>query len=390
MSRSVCVVTGTRAEYGLLRWVMEDIRSSADLVLRVVATGMHLSPEFGMTVEAMEADGFAVDHRVEMLINSDTPSAVTKSMGLGLIGFADVFRDLEPDIIVILGDRFEALAAATAATVAQIPIAHLHGGEVTEGVIDEAFRHSITKMAHLHFVAAAPYRNRVLQLGEEQNRVFVVGGLGLDNLERLELMNRPELADSLGFRFRERNLLVTFHPVTREPLESSEQFSELLLALDCLDDTGLIFTLPNADVGGRGLATMARKFTNDRSSATVFESLGQVRYLSCLREADGVVGNSSSGLLEAPSLGTGTVDIGSRQWGRLRAPSVISCAPDRDQIASAIDRLFSVEFRDVARKQESPYGRAGASAQVVEILSSVSLDGILRKRFVDHPMTTSS
>ncbi len=387
MTRSVCVVTGTRAEYGLLRWVMEDIGSSADLVLQVVATGMHLSPEFGMTVGAIEADGFTVDRRVEMLLASDSPPAVTKSIGLGLVGFADVFRELRPDIVVVLGDRFETLAAAIAATVARIPMAHLHGGEVTEGVIDEAFRHAITKMSHLHFVAAEPYRDRVLQLGEEPNRVFVVGGLGLDNLERLALMNRSEIVQSLGFDFSERNLLVTFHPVTGEPRDSLAQFSELLAALDSLDDTGLIFTLPNADVGGRALAAMVEEFTNDRSNATAFQSLGQTRYLSCLREVDGVVGNSSSGLLEAPSLGTGTVDIGLRQQGRLRAPSVISCAPDRDQITSAIHRLYSAEFRDAVRRQESPYGRAGASAQVVEALSVVSLDGILRKRFVDYPMT---
>ena len=390
MKRKICVFTSTRAEYGLLRWVMNDIELSGDLDLQLLVSGTHLSPAFGMTVEEIEDDGFDVDRRVEMLLDSDTPSAVTKSMGLAMVEFADVFQDLEPDVVVILGDRLEALAAATAATVAQIPIAHLHGGEVTEGAIDEAFRHSITKMAHLHFVAADPYRDRVLQLGEELDRVFVVGGLGLDNLERLEFMDRSQLADSLGFVFCERNLLITFHPVTLEPLESSAQFGELLAVLDRLEDTGLIFTLPNADVGGRALAAMVEDFVNKRSNATAFNSLGQARYLSCLREVDGVVGNSSSGLLEAPSLGTGTVDIGSRQQGRLRAPSVISCAPDQDQIAVAISRLYSKEFRAVVEMRESPYGRAGASAKVVETLSTVALDGILRKHFVDRHVTTPS
>lgn len=390
MKRKICVFTSTRAEYGLLRWIMNDIQLSDDLDLQLLVSGTHLSPEFGMTVEEIEDDGFDVDHRVEMLLDSDTPSAVTKSMGLAMVGFADVFRDLEPDIVVILGDRLEALVAAMAATVAQIPIAHLHGGEVTEGAIDEAFRHSITKMAHIHFVAAEPYRNRVLQLGEEVNRVFVVGGLGLDNLERLELMDRSELADSLGFDFGERNLLITFHPVTIEPLESSVQFGELLAVLERLDDTGLIFTLPNADVGSRALAAMVEDFTNERANAAAFNSLGQARYLACLREVDGIVGNSSSGLLEAPSLGTGTVDIGSRQQGRLRAPSVISCHPDRDQIAAAITRLHSKEFRAVVKKRESPYGRAGASAKVVQTLSTIALDSILKKHFVDHPVRTQS
>lgn len=385
MSRSICVVTGSRADYGLLRWVMEDIEAAEDLTLQIVASGMHLSPRFGQTLDAIEADGLTVDWEVEMLLASDTPSGVTKSIGMGIIGFADAFERLKPEIVVILGDRFEALAAAVAAIVARIPIAHIHGGEVTEGALDDAFRHAITKMASLHFVAAEPYRRRVVQLGESEETVFMVGGMGLDSIERLKLLDRPELEESLGCQLGTKSLLVTFHPVTLEAESSLAQLGELLAALKERGDTRLIFTLPNADPGGHSHAGLIEEFARSNSNALVVTSLGQQRYLSCLREVDGVVGNSSSGLLEAPSLGTGTVDIGSRQLGRLRAPSVLSSNPLEGEISAAIDRLYSPDFREIVKDRVSPYGSAGASRKIVALLQGVSLTEIKAKRFVDLP-----
>jgi GDP/UDP-N,N'-diacetylbacillosamine 2-epimerase (hydrolysing) len=383
MTRKICVITGSRAEYGLLRWVMQGIADAPDAVLQVVATGMHLSPEFGLTYREIERDGFHIDRKVEMLTSSDTPVGVAKSMGLGLIGFADVFADLSPDLIVVLGDRFEILAAVSAAMVARIPIAHIHGGEVTEGVIDEAIRHSITKMSHLHFVAADSYRQRVIQLGEQPNHVFMVGALGLDNIARLNLLKRDELEAALNFRFRSRNLVITFHPVTLEHSTAEDQFQELLLALDRLNDTGLIFTLPNADTDGRVLIEMIERFTQTHDNARAFPSLGQLRYLSCVAECDGVIGNSSSGIIEVPSLHKATINIGDRQRGRLQANSVINCVPRNEEISGAIARMYSSEFQSVLATVQNPYGDGGASARVCAVIRSFPLEDILKKKFFD-------
>lgn len=385
MSRKICIITGTRAEFGLLRWLMEEVQASETLELQVIATGMHLSPEFGLTYREIERAGFKIDVKVEMLVSADTASAVTKSMGLGLIGFADAYVSLSPDVIVVLGDRFEIFAAAAAAMIAGIPIAHLHGGETTEGAFDEAIRHSITKMSHLHFVAANEYRNRVIQLGEQPERVFLVGGLGIDAIKRSTLMTREALEASLDFNFGPRNLLITFHPVTLESQSSAHQMSELLKALDTLQDTHLIFTMPNADTGGRELAAMVDAFVHSHQNARAFGSLGQLRYLSCMNFVDGVVGNSSSGLAEAPSMGTGTVDIGDRQRGRLRASSVIHCEPKSDKIAQALKNLYSLEFKASLEQVVNPYGTGGASKRILEVLTNHPLDHLVKKEFHDIP-----
>ena len=383
MSRTVCVVTGTRADYGLLRWVMEGIRQSPDLHLQVIATGMHLSPEFGLTYREIEKDGFAIDRKVEMLLSSDTPAGVTKSMGLGLIGFGEAIEQLKPDLMLLLGDRFEIFAAAAAAMVARVPLAHLHGGETTEGAIDEAIRHSITKMSHLHFVAAEEYRRRVVQLGEAPERVFLVGGLGIDNIKRLDLLDRAALEASLDFKLGPKNLLVTFHPVTLEKSTAGAQMTELLAALDALEDTHLIFTMPNADTDGRILIAMIEQFVATHPNARVYTSLGQMRYLSCISQVDGVVGNSSSGLIEVPSFRKGTVNIGDRQRGRLKAGSVIDCAPDRQSIADALRTLYSAEFQSRLATVRNPYGEGGASEKVVRVLQEYPLDQLLKKPFYD-------
>jgi GDP/UDP-N,N'-diacetylbacillosamine 2-epimerase (hydrolysing) len=381
--KKICVVTGTRAEYGLLRWVMEGISQSLELELQLIATGMHLSPEFGLTINVIENDGFHVDRKVEMLLSSDTAVGITKSMGLGIIGFADALEELKPDLMLVLGDRYEIFCAASAAMIAQIPIAHLHGGETTQGAFDEAIRHSITKMSHLHFVAAEEYRERVIQLGEEPERVFNAGGLGIDSILRLPLLTREELETALDFKLHRHNLLITFHPVTLEQNTSAKQMDELLVALSELGNTGLIFTMPNADTGGRVLFRQIEDFCHSHSNAKAHTSLGQLRYLSCIQHFDGMVGNSSSGLTEVPSFKKGTINIGDRQLGRLRATSVINCEPDRQAITAALSHLFSDEFQRQLPATKSPYGNGGASEAVVRILEHQPLDNLLKKRFYD-------
>lgn len=384
MTKRICIVTGTRAEYGLLRWVMEGIRQSPVLELQLIATGMHLSPEFGLTVEAIEADGFHVDRKVEMLLSSDTAVGVTKSMGLGMIGFADALAELRPDLMLVLGDRYEIFSAAASAMIARIPIAHLHGGETTEGAFDEAIRHSLTKMAHLHFVAAEDYRRRVIQLGEDPERVFLVGGLGIDNIRKLDLLDRPTLETALDFKLGTRNLLITFHPVTLEQGTAADQMAELLAALETLDDTHFIFTMPNADTDGRVLIRMIQDFVaRHPQQAKAFTSLGQLRYLSTVAQVDAVVGNSSSGLAEVPSFKKGTINIGDRQRGRLKADSVLDCEPTRASILAALRHLETPDFKRRLANSQNPYGSGGASEAIVRTLEQTPLEGLLKKRFHD-------
>lgn len=381
MARKICVVTGTRAEYGLLKWLIGDIAADPALKLQLVATGMHLSPEFGMTCREIERDGFRIDRKVDMLLSSDSAAGTAKSLGLGVIGFADALADLAPDVMVVLGDRFEIFAAVSAALFAKIPVAHLHGGEITEGAYDDAMRHSITKMSHLHFVATEEYRNRVIQLGEQPDQVHLVGGLGVDAIHRIKLMEKAELESSLGFQFGKKNLLITFHPATLDGVPATQQMQALLQVLGSLDDTRLIFTLPNADTGGREMIRMLEEFVVRHENARAYPSLGQLRYLSCIAHVDGVVGNSSSGLLEAPTLKTGTVNIGDRQKGRPCAASVINCDPSVEAISGAIARLYSKEFKNSLVLTQNPYGEGGATEKIANILRQADLTGLSMKRF---------
>lgn len=382
-SRKICVVTGTRAEFGLLRWILRGIQDASTLDLQLIVTGMHLSPEFGLTVEEIEADGFQIDRKVEMLLSSDTPVGITKSMGLALIGFADAFAQLQPDLLLVLGDRFETFSAASAALIARIPIAHCHGGELTEGAFDDALRHSISKMSYFHFVATEEYRNRVIQMGEHPDRVFLVGGLGIDAIKRTNLMSREQLEDSLGFKLGKRNLLITFHPVTLEKNTSFKQMSELLAALEELEETHLIFTMPNADTDGRVLINMIQDFCMKHAHAKAFTSLGQIRYFSCIHHCDGVVGNSSSGLLEVPSFKKGTINIGDRQKGRHAPSSVIHVNPNKDAISDALKLMYSTDFQSTVTKTKSVYGDGNASSMIVELLSKKPLDSQI-KSFFDY------
>ncbi len=384
MKRKICVVTGSRAEYGLLRWVMQEISDDPNLTLQVVVTGTHLSSTFGYTVQEIELDGFRPDAKVEILNDSDSPAEVTRSMGRGLLGFADVFEKISPDVVVVLGDRYEVFIAATAALMACIPIAHIHGGELTEGAVDDALRHSITKMSQLHFVAAGPYRDRVIQLGEDPLSVHLVGGLGIDSIKNISCLSKAELETALDITFAKRSLLVTFHPVTLEPEQCQTQMTELLRALGPLIDTTLIFTMPNADSGGREIMSLINNFVEKHNNSYAFASLGQLKYFSCIDQVDGVIGNSSSGLTEVPTFHKGTINIGNRQKGRIQAESVIDCDSNQIDIERAINKLYSPEFQKKLTTVINPYGDGGASHRIVSILRGYDISKGTAKRFWDQ------
>ena len=381
--KKICVVTGTRAEYGLLYWLLKEIEADKDLELQLIATGMHLSPEFGLTYQTIEKE-FKINKKIEMLLSSDTSVGISKSMGLAQISFAESYDELKPDIVIVLGDRYEIFSATSAAMIARIPIAHIHGGEKTEGAFDESIRHSITKMSHLHFAATEEYKNRVIQLGEDPSRVFNVGGMGIENIKRLELLNKKEFEKSIEFKLNSKNILVTFHPVTLENSTAKEQFQQLLDAIDELEDTNIIFTKANSDTDGRVINKMIDEYvTKNFHKSVQFTSLGQLRYLSALQYVDAVVGNSSSGLAEAPSFRIGTINIGDRQKGRIKASSVIDCEPNKDSILKSFEKLYSKEFQNSLINVKNPYGDGCASKRIVEILKSVDLGNILKKSFYD-------
>ena len=383
--RKICVVTGSRAEYGLLQCLMKEIASDDELLLQIVATGMHLSPEFGLTYRQIEADGFTIDEKVEMLLSSDTPVGIAKSIGLGVIGMADALARLTPDILVVLGDRFEILAAAAAALVARIPVAHIAGGETTEGSFDDNIRHAITKMAQWHFVAAEPYRKRVMQMGEAADRVFNFGAPGLDQLRRTNWLDRASLERSLGTKLNPPLFLVTYHPATLGRHEPVAAMNELLSALDAFPRATVVFTYPNADPSGRALMDRLREWVaaNDER-AKAFVSLGRERYLSLMREADVVIGNSSSALTEAPALKKASVSIGDRQKGRLCASSVVNAGEAKEEIVAAISRALSKEHTSTLAATESLYGSGEASVRIKDTLKRVAID--TQKHFFDIEM----
>lgn len=380
--RKVCVVTGSRAEFGLLSDLMHKIKDSEELMLQVIATNMHLSPEFGLTYREIEEDGFVIDRKVEMLLSSDTANATVKSVGLGMIGFADAYRDLSPDIVVVLGDRYEILAAVSAALFYQIPVAHLHGGEITEGAYDDSIRHAITKMSHLHFTSTEDYRKRVIQLGESPDRVFNVGAIGLDNIRKCTFLSKENLEKSLGFNLGDKSLLVTYHPVTLENDTARQQCENLLSVLDSHQEYNIIFTLPNSDTGGRGIMESIRNFVSrNNNRAVVFSSLGKIRYLSALNYISAVVGNSSSGILEVPSFGIPTLDIGDRQKGRIAATSVVHCGTTVEEISIGFDKIFSEDILSVAKERKNPYEKEGTVEFIIRVLKSYPLENMIQKTF---------
>lgn len=381
--RKICVVTGTRAEYGLLCPTMKLLKEAEDIALQLIATGMHLSPEFGLTWKIIHDEGFAIDEKVEMLLSSDTAVGIAKSLGLGVIGFADAYERLKPDCVLLLGDRYEILAAAQAAYIHRIPIAHIGGGETTEGAMDEAIRHAISKMAHLHFTGVALYTRRVIQLGEDPERVFTVGATGLDAIKSTPRMGRDELEEELGFKLRATNFLVTYHPATLG--ESPEvAFASLLRALDRFPEAGVLFTYPNSDAGGRVLIDKVQDYVRENEGrCRGYVSLGQLRYLSAMARVDLVIGNSSSGIIETPAFHIPTVNIGDRQKGRLRADSVIDCGCSTEEIVIAITLGLSPDFRKKAAMAQNPYGDGNAAERIVEILKEYDFSESLQKRFYD-------
>ncbi|GGY72298.1 UDP-N-acetyl glucosamine 2-epimerase [Cellvibrio zantedeschiae] len=385
MLRKICVITSTRAEYGALKNLLREINDDSSLQLQLIVTGTHLSPEFGYTLKEIEADQFNVTKKVEILLSSDTAVGVSKSMGLAQISFAEVFDELQPDIVVVIGDRYELIPVVTCANIARIPVAHISGGEITEGAIDDMFRHATTKLSQLHFTAINAYSERVIQMGEDPAQVFTVGEPGLENIHTQDLLNKPEVETLLGTPLQEKNLLITYHPETCESTQFTEQsFKELLNALQDLADTLFIFTKANADTGGRTINHLIDQFvTQHPTKAIAFNSLGKRGYLSTLQFVDGVVGNSSSGIVEVASFKKGTINIGNRQKGRIRPPSVIDVKANQADIAQAIATLYSKEFQSLLQETDNPYRQEGTSAKIKEHLKQCDLNALKTKKFYD-------
>lgn len=385
MAKSVCVITGSRAEYGLLKPLLSLINCDRELELQLVVTGMHLSSEFGNTYREAEQDGFKIDEKIETLLSSDTTIGISKSMGLTMISFAECFSRLNPDMVVVLGDRYEAFAATSAAVVARIPVAHLHGGETTEGAFDEAFRHSITKMSYLHFTSTEEYRKRVIQLGEHPSRVFNVGAIGVENIKKLRLLSKEEVETAINFKLDKPYAMVTFHPVTLENSTSEAQFRELLVALDKFKDLKMIFTKANADTDGRIINSLIDKYVlQNTDRAIAFTSMGVLRYLSAMKTCNVVIGNSSSGIIEAPSFKIPTINIGDRQKGRIQSESTINCNPEAKEVIKAIKLSITKEFKKKVMVSKNPYGEGNVSNKIIEKIKEFLLSELdLKKTFYD-------
>ncbi len=383
--KKICVITATRAEYGLLKSLMTELRNEDLFQLQTLVTGAHLSPEFGLTYKQIEADGFAIDEKVEMLLSADTGISIVKSMGIGMIGYADVLSKLSPDAIVILGDRYEMLAVASSASALKIPIIHLHGGEITEGAYDDSFRHAITKLSHLHFTSTDVYRERVIQMGEQPHNVHNVGAIGIDNILQLPLISKQELEDTLNIKFKKYNYQVTFHPETLSDISVEEQFQILLNSIEKQKDSFFVFTKSNADTDGRIINQMIDHFVSTHKDITAaFTSLGNLRFLSVLKVCNAIIGNSSSGIIEAPSLKIATINIGNRQKGRIQASSIINVEVDEDQISQAIQKTQNIQFIDTLKKVNNPNGNGNTTSKIINIIKNVDLKSLVIKKFYDQ------
>lgn len=384
--KKIAVITATRAEYGLLRPIIMKLKQCDDFTVEVVATGAHLSPEFGLTYKEIENDGIEIAKKIEILLSSDTAVSISKSMGLAMISFAEYFDESKPDAVVVLGDRYETLAVCCAAMNARVPIVHLYGGETTEGAIDEAVRHAITKMSYLHFTSTEPYRKRVIQLGENPSRVYCVGAVGIENALNVPLMSEKELSESVGMELNGDYAVLTFHPVTLEGDAAREQFAQLLKALDANKDMKFIITKANADANGRIINRMIDEYAAENDNVVAFQSLGMRRYLSALKYCKMVIGNSSSGLLEVPTFKVPTVNIGDRQKGRIQAKSVINCEPNYESICKAVEKAKSEEFQKTLADVVNPYGDGKTSDKIVAVMREKLCNfkyGDLKKKFYD-------
>ncbi len=363
--KKICIITGSRAEYYLLKPIMEAIKNDDELILQTVVTGSHLSTEFGLTYKNIEQDGFIIDEKVEMLLSSDTKIGINKSIGLAMISFGEVFERLRPDLIVVLGDRYEILAVSICAMICNIKIAHLHGGEITEGAIDDSIRHCITKISHLHFTSTEDYKKRVIQLGEQPNTVFNVGAIGCENIKKLNLLNKEDLEKNINFNIKENTIILTFHPVTLENKSSKEQFQNILDAIDSIENINVIFTKANADTDGRVINNMIDNYVSKNSNTIAFDTMGQLNYFSALQFVDAVVGNSSSGIIEVPSFKIPTVNIGDRQKGRIYADSVINCENEKQEIINAIKKAISKDFKEEVKNYNNPYEKENTCKNII-------------------------
>lgn len=383
--KKICVLTATRAEYGLLKPIIKKLKKVPEFDVRVAVTGAHLSPEFGLTYQEIEQDGIKIDEKIEILLSADTPGAISKSMGLAMIGFADYFKRVEPDMLVVLGDRYETLAVCCSAMNQRIPIAHLYGGETTEGAVDECIRHAITKLSYLHFTSTEIYRNRVIQLGEEPSRVFTVGAIGIENIKNEKLLTKNELERELDFKLDKPYGLITFHPVTLESDNAAKQFRGLLDACEKFENMNFIFTKANADEEGRIINNLIDEYVKIHENAAGFDSLGLTRYLSAMKYCNMVIGNSSSGLIEAPSFGVPTVNIGDRQKSRLQSDSVINCPSISKKIVEAITVALTDEYVQKAKKTVNPYGDGYTSDKIIKRIEETLLISKidLKKKFYD-------
>ena len=369
MKKKICVVTGTRAEYGLMSRLMRFIKEDADLQLQIIVTNMHLSAEYGETYKEIEADGFLIDKKIPILSSSDTANAIVKSIGTGIMGFADAYEEMQPDMLMVLGDRYEILAAVSAALFYKIPVIHLHGGEITEGAYDDAIRHAVTKMSHLHFTSTEEYRKRVIQMGEDPQTVFYVGALGCDNIRHIPLISKEDLEESLNFRLDRKTILVTFHPVTMENNTAEKQFNELLSAIDCFEDLRVIFTMPNSDTDGKIIMNLIKEYVRQKPEKTIwFSSLGIKCYLSVMQYIGAVVGNSSSGIVEVPSFHIPTLNIGNRQKGRIAAASVVDCLPVKSDIIEKLTTITKQDYFYQLRNIINPYDKPDTALEIVKII----------------------
>ncbi|MCX7758679.1 MAG: UDP-N-acetylglucosamine 2-epimerase [bacterium] len=382
MKIRVCVFTGARSDYGIMKPLLKRIYKDILFDLILVVSGMHLSREFGMTVDDIERDGFKIFHKVEILVSSDTPFGMLKSMGIGLVSFSEVLSHINPDFVILLGDRFETLAFAISCFVLKIPIVHLYGGEITEGALDDSFRHSITKMSWLHFTATEEYRKNVIQLGEDPSRVFNVGALGLDNISKLKLLSKKQVEKMINRKFKKRNFLITYHPATLDECSIEEQVRNLIMAIDSFNDTLFIFTKSNADFGGRLINDLLSNYVNSNpEKAVLFDSMGELLYLSTMKYVDLVIGNSSSGIIEAPSFKIPTINIGNRQSGRIKAKSVIDCSNDYRDIIKAINIGLDPDFRRSLREMTNPYGDGKSAEKIIKIIKKNFTQRDFKKKF---------
>ena len=382
MKKKIYVITGSRADYGLMQVLINKLHKDKDIELKVFVTGMHLSSEFGNTYKEILKDGFKIDGKIKILNSSDTPNAISKSTGLGIMRFAKLFGYIKPDLLVVLGDRYEIMSAVIAANFHQIPIAHIGGGDTTLGAVDEWIRHSITKMSWLHFASSSSSKKRIIQLGENPKRVFVSGSLGVDRLRNTNLLSKKLIEKKMKFTFNKKNILITYHPVTLEKNTSAFQFKEILSAISTLKDTKLIFTYPNSDTFGRIVIKMIKKFVSSNKCDSVkFSSMGHINYLSVLKNVDCILGNSSSGLIEAPSLKIPTINIGDRQKGRLRANSVIDSKPKKNLIMKSIKKIYNKKFRESLKHIKNPYEYKNSSKKIYKIIKNAKIPSELKKYF---------